>query len=105
MAGWHNETTVAQEWPDAPPDINVLGSLVDAAQIQCEAFAPVLPDGAIVPENYRLAHLMQIRALWQSTQASPQGEIGEGGFAVQVYPMDWTVRALLRPRRGVPVVG
>lgn len=103
---WHTLDSAIGEWIDAPQDWgNTLETLLDAARVQCEAFAPALVDGADVPVNYRLAQLMQARALWQSTKANPQGELGEGGFAVQVFPMDWTVRALLRPRRGVPVVG
>ncbi|MDJ0336435.1 hypothetical protein QMG83_14505 [Salinibacterium sp. G-O1] len=90
-------------WPDAPEDYQTCGRLLEAAYIQCSEFAPAF-EGAL-PETYRLALIMQTRALWQSTVSDTQDGMGEGGFHVTVFPMDWTVKALLRPKRGVPVVG
>ena len=92
-------------WPDAPQDSATVDRLLEAAYIQCSAYAPALAVGAPIPANYQLALIMQTRALWQSTVTDTQDGLGEGGFRVTVFPMDWTVKALLRPKRGVPVVG
>lgn len=74
------------------------------AAIQCERFAPTLAEGATVPENYVAAQVLQTRALVRA------GIVGDGDRAgaeetVTVFPMDWTVKALLRPRRGRPYFG
>jgi hypothetical protein len=113
MAGplWFGDDVLTDFWPDCPSDPGVADTLLIAAQRQCEEYAPALPldeDGIYinpVPENYQLALVMQARALWQSMVSDTQDGIGEGGFRVTVFPMDWTVKALLRPKRGVPVVG
>lgn len=48
---------------------------------------------------------MQARALYRAGVAGSGENIGEDGFTVTVHPMDWTVKALLRPPSGIPVVG
>lgn len=75
-----------------------------AAREQCEAFAPQLGDGGEVPEAWRLAQGMQARALYRSGVVGSGDSYGAEGFTVTVFPMDWTVKNLLRPKRGVPVV-
>ena len=71
---------------------------------QCVAFAPV-PKTALVPERYRRALVMQARALYRATLVGSGDSIGLDGISVTVFPMDWTVKNLLRPKRGVPNVG
>ncbi len=102
--GWHTLASARDQWGDAPTSDAVLYSLLSAAQHQCEVFAPASPSGQGVPVRYRQAQIMQTRALWQSTKTNSAGEIGEGGFTVQVFPMDWSIKALLRPRVGFPVI-
>ena len=91
------------DWDDAPLDDDTLSELADAAWMQCWTYAPTLPLGAVVPDNYRLAVKMQTRALWRSVNSNGGDQIG-GEFSVTVFPMDWTVQALLRPKRGKPVI-
>lgn len=104
---------VRARWQDAPMDDVLLQSMVDAAHAQVVAYAPALPlvvgpDGAVtvnIPANYVEAEVLQVRALGQS-QERDGDVIGFGdGYAVRVRPLGADVKALLRPRRGRPVVG
>ena len=108
MATWHTPSTARAEWRDAPED-DVLASFLVAARHQCEAFGEtrLVVDPTAIPEDYRIAHLMQTRAIFQaqSTATNPEGEYEVGGQSVRVYPMDWQVKSLLRPARGVPGLG
>lgn len=80
--------------------------LLTSAWEQCEAYAPAAPDGedVAVSDRFRLAQVMQARALWRSGMAGSGDQLGGGDLAVTVFPMDWTVKRLLRPQRGRPVV-
>ena len=106
-SGWVTVGDVEIYWPHAHDEVEVtaLTSLLAAAQEQCEAFAPTLPEGTAIPEGWRVAHAMQARALWRSSVAGSGNQIGADGMTITVFPMDWTVKALLRPKRGVPVLG
>lgn len=75
------------------------------ARIQCEEFARTLAEGAPVPDNWVTAQIMQARALVRAGIVGSGDQIGEDGLVVSVYPMDRTVKALLRPRRGRPYFG
>lgn len=102
---WATRDEARATWPDAVgmPD-PVLDRLLDAAFEQCSAFAPPLPDGAVVPARYREANILQARELWQA--AHRDGDlVGFETYAVRVRPLSATVQALLRPHTGVPVVG
>lgn len=102
-------------WIESPDDLETywpqcqeeaygyqLNPFIVAAKTQCLNFAPALPVGADVPESYRLAQAMQTRALWRSQKAGAGNQIGADGMAVTVFPMDWTVKNLLRPKKGRP---
>lgn len=104
--GWWltaNDPVLAIYWPGATSlSDDELAPLLASAQIQCEAYAPALDDAVMVPDNYRHGQALQARALYRSGIAGSGDQIGMDGMAVTVFPMDWTVKALLRPRRGVP---
>lgn len=53
---------------------------------------------APVPDRLVLAQVMQARALYRSALAGSGDGIGADGLSVTVFPMDWTVKNLLRPR-------
>lgn len=93
-------------WPGAADYENPdLAFPLTVARIQCERFAPALAPDAPVPDNYVAAQVMQCRAL---VRAGIVGDGDHGGGyeeTVTVFPMDWTVKALLRPRRGKPYFG
>lgn len=101
-AGWLTSVEELQAyWPDAPyaEDFDVFG-LLTSARIQCEEYAPALGEDDVVPESWRLAQAMHARALYRSTLAGGNDQIGAEGYTVTVFPMDWTVKNLLRPKRG-----
>lgn len=101
---WVTLETARGLWPDAPVDDDILTQYLTSAQIQCAEFAPALPDGAEIPESYVLANVMQARAIYRSLRTGNSDQMGADGFAVTVYPLDWNIRALLRPKRGKPVL-
>lgn len=91
-------------WADAPADPDALTLYLTAAYGQCVEFAPALAVDAPVPANYRLAQVLQARALQRSTVAGSGDQMGGDGFTVTVFPMDWNVKNLLRPTKGTPVI-
>ena len=108
---------VARYWPGAADlDLDELGALLASAAIQCDAYAPKITytvtneDGTTenfegyATDNYLHAQVLQARALYRSTMAGSGDQIGLDGQAVTVFPMDWTVKLLLRPK-GRPRVG
>lgn len=109
LVGWVETTNLDNEWADAPVDEAVLSRYLRAAHGQCLDYlphrrddvtgelVPVVPDP--VPDTFVLAQIMQARALWNSVTAGSGDQIGADGQAVTVFPMDWTVKNLLRPRR------
>ena len=96
-------------WPGAidyiGSDTDFLALPLNAARIQCEAFAPTLADTDPVPDNYIAAQVLQARALVRAGIVGSGDQMGEDGQTVSVFPMDWTVKLLLRPRKGKPYFG
>lgn len=102
-------------WPSCPwnPEFSeeergALITVLSAAQEQCAAFAPAPrldEDGQpVIPYSWKLAVVYQARALARAARTGSGDQMG-GEFTVTVFPMDWTVKQLLRPRPGVPAVG
>lgn len=103
--GWltPNDPALATYWPgSADLSADDLATLLTSAMVQCEEYAPDLDAPAIVPDNYRHAQALQARALFRAGIAGSNDQIGMDGMSITVFPMDWTVKALLRPRRGKP---
>lgn len=123
--GWlEGQAQAAPYWPgigdlDEPDALALLTSALE----QCQAYAPDVTaaagvsgaqitdtdtDGTVVeahaPESWRLAQALQARALYRSGIAGSGDQIGVDGLSVTVFPMDWTVKNLLRPRAGKPVI-
>ncbi|KLN34574.1 hypothetical protein FB00_11240 [Cellulosimicrobium funkei] len=89
-------------WPEAARmDEFELGSYLVAAVQQCAAFVGIPADyeGPELEERHLMAQVMQARALWRSGKAGDADQVGPDGFTVTVFPMDWTVKDLLRPKR------
>lgn len=98
--GWQTIESARAIWADAPTDDGYLFRLLDVARTQCETFAPDFVGRA--PSNYAHAQLLQARALWASGNVSQGDQFGDNsGLSVTVFPMDWTVKNLLRPSRAV----
>lgn len=99
--GWLSLEQARAQWADAPLEDLFLFQLLDTAKTQCISYAPTLPLGAVVPSNYLMAQLTQARALYQSTIANQQDNVGIEGFQVRVFPLDFTIRAMLRPKKAI----
>lgn len=104
---------VRARWADAVtiPD-PVLDELLAAAWSRCAAF---LPDAAVaaldagtVPGavllRYREANMLDARELWRAAQRDGDA-VAFDSYALRVRALSDAVRSLLRPRRGVPLVG
>jgi len=99
--GWLSLEQARAQWADAPLEDLFLFQLLDTAKAQCIEYAPALPLGAVVPARYVQAQLTQARALYQSTIANQNDNVGIEGFAVRVFPLDFTIRAMLRPKKAI----
>ena len=99
--GWLTLETARAQWGDAPLDDVFLHQILDTAKAQCVAYAPALLLGAQVPVTYVQAQLLQARAIYQSVIANQQDSVGVEGFQVRVFPLDFTIRAMLRPKRAI----
>ena len=93
-------------WRDAPPDEGVLDLYLIAAEVTVLAYAPHDADGYPLPEDatLKLAIVMQARNLWNSAKASPAGDFDGSGFGLSTMPLDWQIKQLLRPQRGVGAI-
>ena len=105
VTGWQSLGSARQQWADAPFDDALLYELLDIAGGQVVAFAPALALDARIPTDYKRAQLMQSRNLWNATKDNGNQEMGADGFTIPIKPLDWHIRQLLRPKRGIPVVG
>ena len=92
-------------WPGAGDYLFDLPFPLLVARIQCERFAPALAEAAPVPATYLAAQIMQARALVRAGIVGDNDRAGGYEETVTVFPMDWTVKNLLRPRRGRPYFG
>lgn len=99
--GWLTLEMARAQWADAPLDDIFLWQILETAKTQCIEYAPALAVGAHIPLNYVQAQLTQARALYQSTIANQNDNVGMEGFAVRVFPLDFTIRAMLRPKRAI----
>lgn len=102
--GWHTLPSARSEWRDAPTSDVRLWTLLQVAQGQVLAYAPELEEDVLPPINYRLAQLQQARNLFNAGQVDPgSGDAGGDGFALTPFPLDWTIKQLLRPKSARPV--
>ncbi len=90
-------------WPDSTRlSPGTLTVLLDAAQDQCEGFAAVLAVGDPVPARYKQAVVLQARANYEA--ARPDGQVGVEFVMESRTPLLKTIRNLLRPTTGKPVI-
>lgn len=107
---WPTARTIVDDWRGGLPESGQLWMLMHAAQEQCEAFAPALipdEDGQVtIPMSYRVAVAMQTRNLYNAAKTDPSfTSMGEGEYAIPVYPLDRVVKQQLRPKTGRPALG
>lgn len=108
-----NPATLAsarEQWADASTLADeTLQTLLDVAWERCEAFLPAAQvaayaDGGDAPLRWAQAVVLDARDVW--TAFRRDGDvIGFETYAVRVRPLSDTVAGMLRPRRGVPMVG
>lgn len=108
MADWLtvNSPALADLWPgNVDIDQDALEIILEAAATQCEIYLadrwdPVLED---LPATWAYAQVLQAKALSTSGIAGRDDETGGFGDTVTVFPMDWTVKNLLRPKGGISI--
>lgn len=105
--GWASLSYAREQWVAAESiDDSMLWEVLEVARADVIAFAKALPEGTRPPLNYLRGQLMHARDLWNAASASPSGGFGEdgAGFAVVPRPLDWMVKQVLRPKRGIPAI-
>ncbi len=98
---WATPEDARRFWTDAVDmEDEDLTMLLEAAHAQCAAYAPTLAEGETPSDSWVYAEVLQARALGRSAVAGRDDQLGPDGFQVTVFPMDWTVKKLLRPDKG-----
>lgn len=110
MATWYTVEEAQDDWADWPRQdddgTDLLESYLAAAKEAVLAYAPVVETPLVdIPDGYRIAQLLQARNIWNSGKATPTGDFDGGQYSLTTFPLDWQVRQLIRPKRGVPVIG
>ena len=103
IVGWVDQETVQDYWADSVQlEDSALTSYLQASYEQCVEFLPPVALKAYpetIPDRWKQAQIMQARALYRSAVAGSGDQVGMDGQGVTVFPMDWTVKNLLRPSR------
>lgn len=99
--GWLTMDQARQRWADAPQDDLTLYELLTTAKTQCVEYAPAMLLGAVVSTAYRQAQSLQARAIYMASISNQADNVGVEGFTVRSYPLDWNIRALLRPKKAI----
>jgi hypothetical protein len=106
MASWNTPEEARALWADAGAlDDTTLQLLLDSAHIDCFAWLDPIdgidPTGEAVTASMRLAEIYQARARYNAVKSAGDGnQIGADGMTVTVFPLDWQVQQLLRPKSG-----
>lgn len=90
---WLACSIVRDEWEDAPDGDVALYELLELARFQVSEFARE----STPPAAKRAAQLAQAKNLWNANRTSPSGTSDDGSFALTPFPIDWAVKAMLRP--------
>ncbi|TDW50994.1 hypothetical protein EDF52_10282 [Curtobacterium sp. PhB42] len=96
---WFNVVTARREWEGAPTDDGTLHRLLTVARDQVLAYAPDVRPPNSIPERYRSGQLMQARNTHNASVTNGEAQVDAGGYVVNVRPLDWAVKQLLRPQR------
>lgn len=102
--GWISLSQAAAWWSDAPSENpSYLYMLLYAAKRAILGWAKELPEGTPPPPHYIDGQLLQAQAIYTLGQSNPQESVGFEQLSVRVYPLDWNIKQLVRPRRAIPV--
>jgi hypothetical protein len=92
-------------WEDAPIENEETCALIlETAQEQVLAFAPVLADGEAIPNRWVYAQLKQAENLWNAGRVSSGGDLGIEQYSFTPRPLDKTIKNIIRPQNGRPRV-
>jgi hypothetical protein len=103
--GWHTLSSARRDWTDAGQLSDVqLYTHLSAARRAIVAFGTPGELSARRQDALRMAQLLQARSTWNVSKSSTGSEV-EGQFGtIYIRPLDSTVRALVRPKSGKPVI-
>jgi hypothetical protein len=120
VADWYTLESIRADWRDAPQSDTVLQQLIDVAKDQVLEFdlgatwrrnpanaGTDWPGGygsdtgqGDVPQGLLMAQRAQARNLWNASRVDPSnGSTGDDTFVIRPFPMDWTVKNMIRPKR------
>jgi hypothetical protein len=103
--GWYTLEWARSAWRDAPMSDERLFTILEVAKTQVLAWGVALAEDELPPMNYREAQLMQARNIWNTAKTDPANYgIGDEALIIRPFPMDWTVKAIIRPKSPKPVV-
>lgn len=101
---WHTLDTIREDWADGETISDaMLWTLLEIVRGQIAEFGTTLT-GAAALDATQYAQRLQVRNTWNAAKVSPTGGLGEDDFVIRPFPLDWHVKQILRPKRGVPVV-
>jgi hypothetical protein len=102
VIGWVDPDALTDSWVSEVDD-DERDSALQAAYRQCLEYRNGRQPAAESMDYAACARAqrMQARALVRATYSGDEGRTGLDGIEIVTFPMDWTVKALLRPRRGV----
>jgi hypothetical protein len=114
---WNTPQQAKDLWADAGHLTDAtLQLLLDSAHRDCFRYLDPLDgldplrDGAD-PEppadlaaSLRLAEVYQARARYQAVKSAGNNQVGQDGMTVTVFPLDWQVQQLVRPKDGRPSI-
>lgn len=114
---WNTLTEARGLWADAGNMADTtLQLLLDSAHRDCFKYLDPLDgldplrDGAEpapaedLSASLRLAEVYQARARYQAVKAAGNSQVGQDGMTITVFPLDWQVQQLVRPKEGRPSV-
>lgn len=110
VIGWVSLAYARRAWPDAGKMSEpVLTDLLTTSHEMCAAYLPadeLEPAPTPPPSRWQTAQVAYARQAWTAMRANGAGTIGVDEYApVEPPPLAAHVKALLRPRAGIPMVG
>lgn len=103
---WNTLQQARDLWADAGGLADeTLQLLLDSANGDCFAYLDPLdgvnPTGEAITASMRIAEIYQARARYNAVSSAGDGnQVGPDGMTVTVFPLDWQVQQLLRPKPG-----
>lgn len=118
MAEWLTSASpmLATLWPDGDlVDPDTMDLYLAAAKAECLAFAPeppalivqdgfVVPAANAVPDEWVIAQVLHARNKYNAGAVGPTGATDGSGYGLTAFPLDWQVKQLLRPQRGMGAI-